>query len=56
MFPSQETVKELFELFPELTKVFGLAGAQGRSQVSQVYGELARRSLKRRDLTPLLAV
>lgn len=53
---SGKGMQELFELFPELTKVFGLAGAQGRSQVSQVYGELARRSLKRRDLTPLLAV
>ncbi|WP_417702238.1 Hint domain-containing protein [Pseudophaeobacter sp.] len=48
---SADNMRELFELFPDLAPVFGLAGEQGRGQVRQVYGELARQSLKRRDLS-----
>lgn len=47
--------RELFDLFPELAAVHGLTGEQGREQVRGVYGGLARRSLKRRDLKVLQA-
>ncbi|MCD9149973.1 Hint domain-containing protein [Pseudophaeobacter flagellatus] len=48
---SADNMRELFELFPDLAPVYGLAGEPGRGQVRQIYGELARRSLKRRDLS-----
>ncbi|KIC09272.1 type I secretion protein [Leisingera sp. ANG-M1] len=46
---------ELFGLFPELAAAAGLQGGRGRRQVSNVYGGLARHSLKRRDLQSLTA-
>ncbi|OIQ45527.1 MAG: type I secretion protein [Roseobacter sp. MedPE-SW] len=50
-----QDMKELFELFPELAPVYGLNGPVGRRHTCQAYGDLARRSLKRRDLLQLHA-
>ncbi|MEP2718073.1 Hint domain-containing protein [Pseudophaeobacter sp.] len=52
---SAADLRELFCLFPELRPVYGLEGPQGRGRVSHVYGALARQTLKRRDLKPLLS-
>lgn len=52
---SANDMRELFELFPDLVPAFGLAGSYGRRRTRQVYGELARCSLKRRDLLLLRA-
>lgn len=46
---------ELFELFPELTRVHGARGQIGRGLVRQAYGNRARRSVKRRELASLFA-
>ncbi|WP_417712873.1 Hint domain-containing protein [Pseudophaeobacter arcticus] len=50
---SAKDLKELFELFPELVPVYGLVGSYGRRHARQIYGDLARHSLKRRDLLHL---
>ena len=50
---SRAEKRELFDLFPELVAVHGLVGDHGRAHVTQVYGGLARKALKRRDLREL---
>ena len=50
---SAKDLHELFELFPELIPVYGLVGSYGRRHPRQAYGDLARRSLKRRDILHL---
>ncbi|WP_254054779.1 Hint domain-containing protein [Pseudophaeobacter sp. EL27] len=52
---SANDMREMFDLFPELAATYGLVGSYGRSHVEQVYGVLARQSLKRRDLSGLRA-
>lgn len=51
---SAEDMREMFGLFPELATVYSLSGDHGRGAVNRIYGALARRSLKRRDLKPVL--
>ena len=52
---SAEDLRELLYLFPELAAVHGLTGEEGRGYVRTGYGDLARQSLKRRDLQHLPA-
>ncbi|UWR91897.1 Hint domain-containing protein [Phaeobacter inhibens] len=47
---SADDLRELLTLFPELATVHGLSGEPGRRQVRKTYGDLARRSLRRRDI------
>ncbi|ATG36952.1 Hemolysin-type calcium-binding protein repeat protein (2 copies)/Hint domain protein [Phaeobacter piscinae] len=47
---SVDDLRELLTLFPELATVHGLSGEPGRRQVRKTYGDLARRSLRRRDI------
>ena len=52
---SVQNMKELLELFPELALAYASKGPQGRRHASKAYGDLARHSLKRRDLLHLRA-
>jgi Ca2+-binding RTX toxin-like protein len=52
---SAENMRELFELFPELSLARYLTGDEGRGQVRKTYGELARLSLGRSDLKKIRA-
>ncbi len=52
---SSDNMRELFELFPELSLARYLTGDEGRGQVRQTYGELARLSLGRSDLKTIRA-
>ncbi|MFV1441154.1 MULTISPECIES: Hint domain-containing protein [unclassified Phaeobacter] len=52
---SVDDMRELLTLFPDLAAVHGLTGEPGRSRVRGAYGDLARRSLRRRDIGHLHA-
>ena len=43
--------REVFDLFPELLPALAKRGSSGREIVSQGYGPLARRDLRRKDIT-----
>ena len=52
---SADNMRELFELFPELSLARYLTGGEGRGQVRKTYGELARLSLRGSDLKKIRA-
>ncbi|WP_192966098.1 Hint domain-containing protein [Phycobacter azelaicus] len=52
---SSDNMRELFELFPELRLAQYLTGDEGRGQVRNTYGELARLSLRGSDLKKIRA-